>query len=97
MLANSRLDVISQEALANAAKHAKAKNVQITLWTTDERVLMQIYDGKGFEMSKMNSTIDHGLAKIQARVYAVRGDIDITSVVGEGTTVLAWVPRNARG
>jgi hypothetical protein len=25
------------------------------------------------------------------------GDADITSVVGEDTTILAWVPRNARG
>jgi len=28
---------ICQEALANAAKHAKAKNVQVAIWTTNER------------------------------------------------------------
>jgi len=89
---------ICQEALANAAKHAKAKNVQITLWTTDERVLMEIHDdGRGFEMGKMNSAIGHGLANMQTRAHAVSGDVDISSVIGEGTTILAWVPRNARG
>jgi signal transduction histidine kinase len=89
---------ICQEALANAAKHAKAKNVQITLWTTDERVLMEIHDdGRGFEMGKMNSSIGHGLANMQTRAHAVSGDVDISSVVGEGTTVLAWVPRNSHG
>jgi two-component system, NarL family, sensor histidine kinase DevS len=89
---------ICQEALANAAKHAKAKNVQITLWTTDERVLMEIHDdGRGFEMEKMSSSIGHGLANMQTRAHAVSGDVDISSVVGEGTTVLAWVPRNAHG
>ncbi|HEX6269154.1 MAG TPA: GAF domain-containing protein [Anaerolineales bacterium] len=88
---------ICQEALANAAKHAKAKNVQITLWTTDERVLMEIHDdGRGFEMGKMSSAIGHGLANMQTRAHAVSGDVDITSVLGEGTTVLAWVPRTAR-
>jgi len=88
---------ICQEALANAAKHAKAKNLQITLWTTDERVLMEIHDdGRGFEMGKMNSAIGHGLANMQTRAHAVSGDVDISSVLGEGTTVLAWVPRNAR-
>ncbi len=88
---------ICQEALANAAKHAKAKNVQITLWTTDERVLMEIHDdGRGFEMAKMNSSIGHGLANMQTRAHAVSGDVDIASVVGEGTTILAWVPRTAR-
>lgn len=89
---------ICQEALANAAKHAKAKNVQITLWTTDERVLMEIHDdGRGFEMGKMSSSIGHGLANMQTRAHAVSGDVDISSVVGEGTTVLAWVPRNSHG
>jgi signal transduction histidine kinase len=89
---------ICQEALANAAKHAKAKNVQITLWTTDERVLMEIHDdGRGFDMEKMSSSIGHGLANMQTRAHAVSGDVDISSVSGEGTTILAWVPRNARG
>jgi len=88
---------ISQEALANIAKHAKAKQVDISLWSTDERVLMEIHDnGKGFEMEKMNASIGHGLANMQTRVRSVGGDVDISSVVGEGTTVLAWVPRDAR-
>jgi two-component system sensor histidine kinase DevS len=88
---------ICQEALANVAKHAKAKQVDISIWSTDERVLMEIHDnGKGFEMEKMNASIGHGLANMQTRVRAVGGDVDISSVVDEGTTVLAWVPRHAR-
>jgi signal transduction histidine kinase len=85
---------ICQEALANIAKHAKSKQVDISLWSTEERVLMEIHDnGKGFEMEKMNATIGHGLANMQTRARSVGGDVDISSVVGEGTTVLAWVPR----
>ena len=85
---------ICQEALANIAKHAKAKQVEISLWSTEERVLMEIHDhGRGFEMEKMNATIGHGLANMQTRARSVGGDVDISSVVGEGTTVLAWVPR----
>jgi signal transduction histidine kinase len=88
---------IGQEALANVAKHAKAKQVDISLWSTDERVLMEIHDnGKGFEMEKMSASIGHGLANMQTRVHAIGGDVDISSVVDEGTTVLAWVPRHAR-
>jgi len=88
---------ISQEALANVAKHAKAKQVDISLWSTDERVLMEIHDdGKGFEMEKMSVTIGHGLANMQTRARAIGGDVDISSAFGEGTTVLAWVPRHAR-
>jgi two-component system, NarL family, sensor histidine kinase DevS len=88
---------ICQEALANIAKHAKAKQVDISLWSSEERVLMEIHDyGKGFEMKKMNATIGHGLANIQTRARSVGGDVGISSVVGEGTTVLAWVPRGSR-
>ena len=86
---------ICQEALANIAKHAKAKQVDISLWSTEERVLMEIHDnGRGFEMEKMNATIGHGLANMQTRARSVGGDVDISSVMSEGTTVLAWVPRS---
>ena len=85
---------ICQEALANAAKHAKAKLVQISIWATDERVLMEILDdGVGFDMDSMNSNIGHGLANIHTRVHSLGGDADISSVLNEGTTILIWIPR----
>lgn len=88
---------ICQEALANAAKHAKAKKVQIAIWVTDERVLMEITDdGKGFPMDSLNANIGHGLANMQTRARSAGGDVEISSHVNEGTTVLAWVPRHAR-
>jgi signal transduction histidine kinase len=88
---------ICQEALANIAKHAKAKQVDISLWSTEERILMEIHDnGRGFEMETTSATIGHGLANMQTRARTVGGDVDISSVVGEGTTVLTWVPRYAR-
>jgi two-component system, NarL family, sensor histidine kinase DevS len=85
---------ICQEALANAAKHAKAKNVQIAVWTTEERALLEIKDdGKGFDMDRMRTSIGHGLANMQTRAHAVGGDIDVSSSVQEGTTIFVWVPR----
>jgi two-component system, NarL family, sensor histidine kinase DevS len=89
---------ICQETLANTAKHAKAKKVEISLWSTDDRVLMEIHDdGKGFDMEAMNLSIGHGLANMQTRAQSVGGDVDISSIPGEGTTVLAWVPRAKSG
>ena len=88
---------ICQEALANAAKHAKAKNVQVALWTTDERVLMEIIDdGNGFDMEQLNISIGHGLANMQTRARSVGGEIDISSVLHEGSTILVWVPRHTK-
>jgi signal transduction histidine kinase len=85
---------ICQESLANTAKHAQAKSVQVSVWTTDERVLLEVRDdGIGFDLEKMTATIGHGLANMQTRARAVGGEVDITSIIGDGTTILAWVPR----
>ncbi len=87
---------ICQESLANAAKHAAAKHLEVSVWVTSERVLMEVQDnGRGFEREKMNSSIGHGLANMQTRARHVGGEVDISSSPNEGTTVLAWVPRSA--
>jgi two-component system, NarL family, sensor histidine kinase DevS len=86
---------ICQEALANIAKHANASKVTIDLWTTADRVLLEIHDnGKGFDLDNATKTVGHGLANMQTRMSNVGGDLDIISAIDEGTTILAWVPRN---
>ena len=88
---------ICQEALANAAKHAKAKNVEVAIWATDERALLEIRDdGNGFDVEKLKTSIGHGLANMHTRARAVGGEVDISSNINEGTTILAWVPRTIR-
>jgi two-component system, NarL family, sensor histidine kinase DevS len=85
---------ICQESLANIAKHARAQYAEVHLWTTRDRVLLEISDdGKGFDLRKMNITLGHGLSNMHARARKVGGDVEITSSPGSGTTVLAWVPR----
>jgi len=87
---------ICQESLANAAKHAGAKRVDISVWETSDRVLMEVRDnGRGFDMETMTSSLGHGLANMQTRARNVGGEVDISSKRNEGTTVLAWVPRHA--
>jgi signal transduction histidine kinase len=88
---------ICQEALANIAKHARAKNVQISLWSTEDRMLMEIIDdGNGFNMEKMNINIGHGLSNMHTRAHAVGGEVDVSSVLNEGSTILVWVPRQTQ-
>jgi signal transduction histidine kinase len=84
---------ICQEALANVAKHSRAKKVDIHLWTTRDRVLLEIADnGQGFDLSKMSVTLGHGLSNMHLRARKVGGDVEITSYPNEGTNILAWVP-----
>jgi two-component system, NarL family, sensor histidine kinase DevS len=84
---------ISQEALANIAKHAHAHHVDVVVWTTNDRLLLEIRDdGVGFDPEKTRISIGHGLSNMETRVSNTGGEVDITSEPGKGTTILAWVP-----
>jgi len=86
---------ICQEALANIAKHARARTISITLWKATDRYLMEVTDdGQGFDVEKMRLTIGHGLANMQTRARNVGGDVDFSSEPGAGTTILTWVPAS---
>lgn len=85
---------ISQEALANIGKHSLARHVDISLWTTPERVLLEISDnGSGFDLSKTRLTLGHGLSNMQTRARNAGGELEISSEPGNGTTILVWVPN----
>ena len=84
---------ICQEALANVAKHAHAGQAKVHLWTTNNRVMLEVMDdGGGFDISEASVNLGHGLSNMQTRAHKVGGDVEISSKAGEGTTVLAWVP-----
>jgi two-component system sensor histidine kinase DevS len=84
---------IFQEALANIAKHAEARKVNIRLSRVDERVMLRVSDdGVGFNPAKVGQHIGHGLSNMQTRAQNVGGGIEIISIRKQGTTILAWVP-----
>ncbi len=84
---------ICQEALANVAKHARARRVEISLWMTEERVLLEVHDdGRGFDSGRVRVSLGHGLSNMLTRSRNVGGEVEITSEPGAGTTMLAWVP-----
>lgn len=85
---------ICQEALANIGKHSFARHVTISLWTTADRVLLEISDdGHGFDFSKTRLTLGHGLSNMQTRARNAGGELEVTSEPGNGTTILVWVPN----
>jgi signal transduction histidine kinase len=56
--------------------------------------MLEIHDnGRGFEMETKSMSLGHGLSNMHTRAHHVGGDVEIVSVVGEGTSILAWVPR----
>ncbi len=87
---------ICQEALANIAKHAQASKVEVLVWTTPDRVLMEVHDdGRGFDPGQVRVTLGHGISNMQTRARNVGGDLEITTEPGEGTTIMAWMPYTA--
>ncbi len=84
---------ICQEALANVAKHAYASKVEVMVWTTPDRVLMEVHDdGRGFDPDTVHLALGHGISNMQTRARNVGGDLEITTEPGKGTTIMAWVP-----
>lgn len=84
---------ICQEALANIAKHARARSINVTVWKAGDRYLLEVSDdGQGFDIDNVRLTIGHGLANIQTRARNAGGDVEFSSEPGAGTTIMAWVP-----
>lgn len=77
---------IVQEQLMNIVKHAKASLATIRIQTINNQVKMYICDnGVGFDMGKVKKGI--GLQNMYYRVESCKGKIDLTSEIGNGTTL----------
>jgi PAS domain S-box-containing protein len=82
---------IIQEALNNAVKHAKAKNVTVSLQQKGPNVYLYISDdGNGFNTETIKKGA--GLKNIQNRVYLADGTLDIQSEPGSGCTLTIHFP-----
>ena len=83
---------VVQEALTNCARHAKAKNVLVSVRAEDNQVVVVIQDdGVGFELSA-RSRSGLGLLGIQERVQELEGSLKIISARHKGTTLRAEIP-----
>ncbi|WP_157250538.1 sensor histidine kinase [Nonomuraea typhae] len=84
----------AQEALANAAKHAHASRVGLTLSYMEDTVTLDVRDdGIGFD-PKLTA---FGLTAMRKRVSRLAGTLEIESETGAGTAISASLPAVARG
>ncbi len=87
------LFLITQEALANTAKHAQASRVFVSLRPGSTAVMLQIIDnGRGFEAEPSSGPLGHGLSNMRERARSVGGSLTVVSSPGEGTTVTVRLP-----
>jgi len=84
---------IAQEALANVAKHARARTVAVILSRDGSQVTLTVKDnGRGFDPSHVTAYEGHGLRNIEARTRLMGGRLSVESDPGKGTTVKVTVP-----
>lgn len=84
---------IVQEALTNIARHAEASSVTMNLFRSNSELLVTIRDdGRGILPEDMEKAESLGLIGMRERVWAMNGEISITSDEPPGTRVDIVLP-----
>ncbi|HYZ20193.1 MAG TPA: GAF domain-containing sensor histidine kinase [Gaiellaceae bacterium] len=82
---------ITQEALTNVVKHARARRVSIVLTRRNGAVTAVIEDdGRGFEETRDGEGL--GLLGMRERLELINGKLTVESSHGAGTSIVAEVP-----
>ena len=87
---------ILQEGLTNSVKHGEATCVDVDLKRIGRYIKLSIHDnGKGFEPQMM--LVDRneggtGLIGMRERLESLEGQLEIESVPGSGTRLIASIP-----
>lgn len=97
----SALFRITQEALANTAKHARATHASIVVERTNREIRLVIEDdGCGFDNEVVNARSGDdrrlGFAGMRERAALLGGELHVESSVGGGTAVYVRVPTAIR-
>lgn len=81
---------VAQEALANVGRHARARNVHVSLGLISGHLVLTVRDdGSGFEVGHRRGM---GLENMAVRAAEVGGDFEVVSTIGQGTVVRFSVP-----
>jgi len=84
---------IAQEALTNAARHAAASHVTVSLVAVDSCLTLAVTDdGRGFNPGVLEESEGLGLAGMRERASLAGGRLEISSAPGGGTRVVFSVP-----
>jgi PAS domain S-box-containing protein len=84
---------VLQEALHNAVRHSRARQVDAHLRGTADAVQLTIRDeGVGFDVDAASRGVGLGLTSMKERLKLVGGELLIDSHATRGTTVLARAP-----
>jgi PAS domain S-box-containing protein len=84
---------ITQEALTNVTRHARAANVSIALRAGASAIELEVHDdGVGINEEQVSSPESFGLRGMHERVHALGGNISILGQSGLGTRLSVSIP-----
>jgi signal transduction histidine kinase len=84
---------ITQEAITNIIRHAKATQASVILICREKEVVLLVEDnGQGFDTKKGESSHALGVMGMRERASLVGGELKIDSEAGKGTTVRVRIP-----
>lgn len=85
---------IVQEALTNAARHARVKELSVRLWTNSDHAGLQVRDeGAGFDPAEaLRRGTSSGLSGMKERAELLGGEFVLESAPGEGTCLTVELP-----
>ena len=86
---------LTQEAVANAAKHSGAKRIEVKLDYDEESIRLSVRDdGCGFDPLATTVLAGHfGMSGMRERAEKIAGRLSINSAPGKGTEIEVHVPR----
>jgi signal transduction histidine kinase len=85
---------IAQEALNNAARHASATAITLSLVPQEQLVCLNVTDnGQGFNSDESDKTHGLGLRLMQERVQELHGSFLLDSAPGQGTGIQICLPQ----
>ena len=89
---------ISEEAVNNARKHAKANLIKVRLRSLEHGlIVLEIMDnGRGFDVKAVNQNYEKrgslGMVNLRERAELINGLLHIDSTLGKGTNVQVFIP-----
>jgi len=79
---------IVQEALSNAIRHSQAEKIILQCSQNEDTFFITVEDnGKGFDLAAIEKAPGIGFSSIKNRVEYMKGKLDITAAINEGTTI----------
>lgn len=98
--AESQLLGIATEAVTNAVKHGRAREIRIDVEAAEDVLVLRVADnGAGFDAARPWEQAGgcFGLLGMRERARELQGELRITSRPGQGTEVVVAVPRPTDG